>query len=184
MLSPHVARLPLLDTAEARDPCGADDVTSEIFSWDGRSPRCGCRLAGDVSWRYWTWRLARVLMGSYYNGGIHTDRPSAPDRCTCLGSGRGRPRGAPSSRAVGLSLHLSDEDEQTHLMTARGHDSAPRESITFPAAAVSSQCASCPYSSIIIRCRRLSSAMRLSAAYSRLAASKALAVMCSGATEN
>ena len=130
------------------------------------------------------WRLARVLMGSYYNGGIHTDRPNAPDRCTCLGSGRGRPRGAPSSRAVGLSLHLSDEDEQTHLMTARGHDSAPRESITFPAAAVSSQCASCPYSSIIIRCRRLSSAMRLSAAYSRLAASKALAVMCSGATEN
>ena len=32
MLSPHVARLPLLDTAEARDPCGSDDVTSEIFS--------------------------------------------------------------------------------------------------------------------------------------------------------
>ena len=181
MLSPHVARLPLLDTAEARDPCGSDDVTTEIFS-PCRPRDADDDLAGDVSWRYWTWRLARVLMGSYYNGGIHTDRPSAPDRCTCLGSGRGRPRGAPSSRAVGLSLSISLQ-MTTHL-TARGHDSAPRESITFPAAAVSSQCASCPYSSIIIRCRRLSSAMRLSAAYSRLAASKAFAVMCSGATEN
>ena len=96
---------------------------------------------------------------------------------------RSTPRRAVLARGWTLSLHLSLQ-MTTHRLTARGHDSAPRESITFPAAAVSSQCASCPYSSIIIRCRRLSSAMRLSAAYSRLAASKAFAVMCSGATEN
>ena len=86
-------------------------------------------------------------------------------------------RAAGGSTRVSLS-HSSTLFGHTHARDRDGPTRTVRSatahaSITSPAAAASSQCASCPYSSIIMRCRRRSSAMRLSAAYC-LAASSAL----------
>ena len=112
MLSPHVARLPLLDTAEARDPCGSDDVTSEIFShvqgpemrmmtW--REMLAGVTGRGDSRVSSWVHIITAVF--------TPTDRP-LPIAVHASGADAVDPA-ARRPRARLDSLHLSSDDDSS-----------------------------------------------------------------------